>query len=369
MSNQDYQLTILLPTFNEKENIFPLIKSLEKNLKDRKEKIEILFIDDSDDETPKVIERAEEESFLEINMVHRSKDVRTGLATAFVLGFKKAKGKYICCMDSDLQHPPKIIKKLYEKARTDGADVVVASRYIRGGDASGLGGIYRRLVSIGLKYFVNILFIPTRQTTDPGSGFFLFKADILKEASLDPRGFKILIEILMRANYQKVSEVPYKFLARENDDSKANFKQGAALFSQIWLILKSVPEARTFLKFCLVGFLGVLVNLSLLFYFVAYGSFPTRLAWLAAVSFTLIFNFLLNIFFTYKDKKMAKAQKSIQRVQYYYLSYIPSLAVNYIFFTLSLKIGLHFLLAGFVGILCVVLFNFLITVKFIWRKV
>lgn len=114
-------------------------------------------------------------------MIHRPKSQRTGLATAFIEGFDKAKGEYLCCIDSDLQHPPEAIYKLYKKALEDQAEIVFGTRYIKGGSSEGLGslktlyGIYRRAVSIGLKYFTQILFIPTRQTTDPLGGFFLFK--------------------------------------------------------------------------------------------------------------------------------------------------------------------------------------------------
>ena len=183
-------LSIVLPTYNEKENVKPLIKRLLSSFsKSNFHDFEIVFVDDSTDETPKIISKLAKK-YHNIRLIHRSKKYRTGLATAFITGYDEAKGDYILCMDTDLQHPPEIAPKLLQKAIDDQADVVVGSRYIKGGSAIGLGslktfyGIYRRAISIGLKYFIQILFIPIRKTSDPGSGLFLFRKNLLDNVKL-----------------------------------------------------------------------------------------------------------------------------------------------------------------------------------------
>ena len=265
----EIQLTIIPATRNEKDNIRPLVKKLREALEKTDYRYEVLFVDDSTDDTPDVI-REEMNQDSRVRMLHRTGDQCTGLATAFIDGFELANGKYICCMDSDLQHPPEKIPEMVEKAIEDKADLVVASRNIKGGSLEGLGslktfyGIYRRLVSIGLRYFIQILFIPIRKTTDPGTGFFLFRKDLLEGITLNPKGFKILIELMMRTDPKKVSEVPFRFLARQNEVSKATVGEGIKFLKHIWLIFRTVPEAGRFIKFCIVGTSGVVVNLGIL---------------------------------------------------------------------------------------------------------
>ena len=298
MDNKE-QLTIILPTFNEKKNVAPILTEIKKVMSDKGISYEIFFVDDSSDDTPAEIEKEiKNNPEIKIRMIHRPKEEHTGLATAFIKGFEEAAGEYICCMDSDLQHPPAVIPELFKKAKADGADIVVATRYAKGGSAEGLGkltsfyGIYRRAVSLGLKYFTQILFIPTRETSDPLGGFFLFRKKILDGTEFYPKGFKILVEVLMRTKHGKDSEIPYKFLARENETSKATLNQGMEFLRHLWHIFKTIPEAARFLKFCIVGGSGVLVNLSVLALLVELYGFGKNISWLIAVVISIFIQLL-----------------------------------------------------------------------------
>lgn len=360
--------TLLLPTYNEKDNIKPLLKKIGEIFHNSNKDFEILFVDDSSDETPQIIQEEINKRNFDIKLIHRPKEERAGLATAFTRGFQEAKGKYICCMDSDLQHPPEIIKPLIKKVIKNNADMGVASRYIKGGNAKGLGGLYRRLVSIGLKYFVQILFIPTRKTSDPGSGFFVFRKKIIEKVKLQPKGFKILIEILMRTKFNKVVEVPYEFLPRENDDSKATIGQGIEMLKQMWTIFKTVPEAGRFIKFCIVGASGVLVNLGVLYVLVEFFGMNKSIAWIISVALSILSNFLLNNVFTYSDRQAASKNESLKRVVYYYVISTATMIFNFLVFRLGLWIGLYYILAALIGILLTTFLNFILVTKFIWKK-
>lgn len=363
-----------MPTFNEKKNVAPILKEIKNVMAGKGIDYEILFVDDSSDDTPEEIEREiKNNSDLNIRIIHRPKEERTGLATAFIKGFKEARGEYICCMDSDLQHPPAVIPQLFEKTKIDKADIVVATRYIKGGSAEGLGklntfyGIYRRAVSLGVKYFTQILFIQTRTTSDPLGGFFLFRKSILDNAELYPKGFKILVEVLMRAKYQKVSEVPYKFLARENEASKATLNQGMEFFKHLWHIFKTMPEAARFLKFCIVGGSGVIVNLGILFLMVELYGLGKNISWLTAVLLSILSNYYLNTIFTYNDKRSPTRNESLRRVIYYYAISFFAMIFNFIVYQLMMNIGIHYLAAAFTGIVTATIVNFVLVTKLVWK--
>ncbi len=368
-------LTIILPTFNEKGNVGPILQDIKNVMKGRYVSFDVLFVDDSSDDTPEEIEKQKRENpELEINTIHRSKENRTGLATAFIEGFKKAQGKYICCMDSDLQHPPSTIPELYKKIIEEDADLSVATRYIKGGSAEGLGslktfyGIYRRAVSLGFKYFTQILFIPTRKTSDPLGGFFLFKKSILDNVNLSPKGFKILVEVLMRANVSKTVEVPYTFLVRENDDSKATLKQGLEFFKHLWHIFLTVPEAGRFIKFCIVGGSGVIVNIGILYLLVEFYDFGEHFAWAIAVVLSIFTNYIFNTLFTYSDKRSSTQKESLRRVTLYYLISFFSIIFNWLVFAGTMEyLGFHYVIAAFLGVIAATAINFILVTKVVWR--
>ncbi len=227
------KVTILLPTYNEANNISPLLRALYRALNDVAYEYEVLIVDDSSDNTPKVIQDMMK-TYPEVRLIHREKENRTGLATAFVEGFRAATGKYIICMDSDLQHPPDIVPRLVEAIENSDSDIVVATRYLPGGGADGLGTLYRKLVSKWSRLASWLILPVTRKTTDPGSGFFAVTKELVDSIPFDGlRGFKILIDILARAPIARISEVPYVFRKRENEESKATFKQGIEFLRHI----------------------------------------------------------------------------------------------------------------------------------------
>ncbi len=132
MHEKSLLLTVVIPTYNEKNNILPLIKKISLSLLKNNYDYEILFVDDSTDETPCVIQQVKKHN-KQIRLVHRNSKERTGLATALIKGFEEAKGEFICCLDADLQHPPEKIAEMLEKAIADNADIIVASRYTKMG--------------------------------------------------------------------------------------------------------------------------------------------------------------------------------------------------------------------------------------------
>ena len=217
-------LSLVVPTRNEHDNIEPLIRRVGAAL-DGVE-FELIFVDDSDDATPAAIRRAMA-AHPDVRLIHRDPHGRAGgLASAVVAGIRQARGTFVGVIDGDLQHPPEVLPQLLA-AGTD-SDIVVASRYVAGGGSSGLDGVTRQLVSRGSKLAAQALFTRVRKCTDPMSGFFLFRREVVAGVDLRPVGFKILLEILVRGRWSRLTEIPYEFEAREAGESKAGLDQGVA---------------------------------------------------------------------------------------------------------------------------------------------
>jgi dolichol-phosphate mannosyltransferase len=219
------QLTILVPTRNEAENVEPLLKRLSASVEPGSV---VLFVDDSDDETPQVIRAAREREFdsLEIGLLHRSVGQRNGgLGGAVLAGLEQTSTPWVCVMDGDLQHPPEVVPRLLKAARVDNADLAVASRYVRGGRNEGLGAV-RTAVSWGSTVLAKAIFPHRlRGIRDPMSGFFLFRREALTEP-MAPRGFKILLEIAVRHPDLVRREVPFVFVERSMGASKGTLREG-----------------------------------------------------------------------------------------------------------------------------------------------
>src|SRR5918912_2179385 len=300
-SQEKVLLTLVVPTRNEAENVPKLAQELRESLSDLDYRV--VFVDDSTDETPEVIQaRAEQDG--RIRLVRREgADRYGGLSTAVTTGMELFSGasEYTCVMDADLQHPPEKIREMLEMARSPDADVVVASRYGPGGSYAGLSGRMRRAVSVVSKYLARILFKEARKTNDPMAGFFLIKNQAISGIQFRPTGFKVLLEILVCAPELKVLETPFEFQARHAGVSKATMRQGFEYLTHILSLFWYVPSAGRFWKFALVGASGVLVNMVTLIVLAEYFHAHKVIAWMFAVGISILSNFLLNNAFTWRD--------------------------------------------------------------------
>ncbi len=225
------RISVVVPTYNESENVGNLVNQIDYAL--RGIEYEIIFVDDSTDDTPEVIRKVMDEN-QNVRMEHR--DTEKGLATAVLLGFSIAGGDYIAVMDADLQHPPTILRSMYAVMET-GVDFCVPSRFIPGGNDGGLGP-YRKLVSGVARYIGKILLPSLRKISDPTSGLFMFRRSVIEGADLRPIGWKIMVEVLAMGTYKTVVEIPYKFQARPAGESKLSSKVTVEYLKQIGQLMK-----------------------------------------------------------------------------------------------------------------------------------
>ena len=223
------ELSLIIPTFNEAGNIEPLVDAITYALTETS--FEIVFADDSMDGTADVIRRM---GAMNERVKLRHREIRAGLASAVTEALPVALSETIVVMDGDLQHPPSVIPRMLKEARAGSADVVVASRYMPGGLEIGLSGVYRKIASRFGRWAAYAIVPRSRLTTDPLSGFFLFRKSILDGADLRPIGYKILLEVLVRGQVDAVKDVPFHFQLRVHEKSKANVVEGIKYIRQLF---------------------------------------------------------------------------------------------------------------------------------------
>jgi len=217
-------VSLIVPTRNEAENISELLVRLGRLPAGVLG--EVIFVDDSDDDTPAAIAYLAGSVDFDVAVVHREPGMRTGgLSGAVVEGFRRGRGAWLGVMDADLQHPPEVVADLFT-AGESAADIVCATRNTSGGGRDGLGAT-RDLISKSFTTFARRAFPRRlRGVSDPMSGFFLVRRSALDPEALNPTGFKILLEILVRTPGLRRAEVGYEFAARHAGDSKASLRQG-----------------------------------------------------------------------------------------------------------------------------------------------
>jgi dolichol-phosphate mannosyltransferase len=289
---QHTDLTVVVPTFNEGPNIAELVERVAAATEGRV--VEVLFVDDSTDETPAEILRVAATSDIPVRLLHRDKP-DGGLSGAVLAGFAESTADWTLVMDGDLQHPPELIPVMLAAADETAADVVVASRYIGGGSSDGLSGRIRHLVSSSATVLTRAMFpLRLRDCTDPMTGFFAVRRGSVDVETLRPRGFKILLEILAR-NKVSVAEVPFVFGERRAGESKATVRQGLDFVTQLAML-----RFGKLTGFAVIGAFGAVANLLIMAGLQAVGVWYLAAA-IASAAITIVANFLLQERFVFHD--------------------------------------------------------------------
>lgn len=287
-------LSVIVPTFNEGPNVAELVRRTAAALPGRD--IEIIFVDDSSDDTPEIIRGVASSAPVPVRLIHRDEPLG-GLGGAVVEGIKAAASDFCVVMDGDLQHPPEVIADLLARAEVGDADVVVASRYVDGGTSDGLANAVRTMVSRASTMLTKAMF-PKKlhNCSDPMTGFFLIDRRSLDIEELRPRGFKILLEILARKQ-MRVAEVPFDFAPRFAGESKASFSQGMRFLTQLTMLRFGRMSA-----FAVVGGLGAVANLAIMWGLQTFGVQYLVAAVIASV-LTIIANFIALEYLVFADMR------------------------------------------------------------------
>ena len=296
------ELSVVVPAYRERDNIPLLLDALEQALVGLDWEA-IVVADAADDGTEEVVrERAQRDR--RVRIIQRIG--RRGLASACIEGMLSSSAPYLAVMDADLQHDEALLPKLLAAAKHDGADVVVASRYMEGGSTGALAADRVRISRLAS----GLSAVLCKGLTDPMSGFFVARRTFLERVvrKLYGRGFKILLDMIAAAHGQvKIAELPYRMRSRARGESKLGVRVIAEFFMLILYHLTGRLLPARFFLFGAVGVTGVGVQLAVLW--LAFGSSAHFLfsqivaTWVAMTS-----NFFLNNIFTYGDQRLRGAR-------------------------------------------------------------
>jgi glycosyltransferase involved in cell wall biosynthesis len=299
------EVSVVVPTRNERQNVGPLMARLSEALPTGQ--AEVIFVDDSTDDTPDVIAAVAETATLPVLTLHRGPGERAGgLGGAVVAGLRLAVGRVVVVMDGDLQHPPETIPELIRPIELGEADIVVASRYREDGGAGGLATRSRASVSRLATTLTKLVF-PRRlqEISDPMSGFFAVRLAAVDIDSLRPVGFKILLEAVARCRLT-VAEVGFTFAPRYSGESKASFSEGirfAGHLTRLRLGTLLTARQQRAAGFAGVGLTGLVVNAVAFWLLIRYGHMHYLAAAAVATQISTTWNFAGMELLVFSDRR------------------------------------------------------------------
>jgi len=355
------ELCIVAPAFNERDNVAILVERLRRALAALD--WEVIFVDDNSPDGTAAAVRAIGEADSRVRCIHRIG--RRGLAGACLEGMLATQARYVAIMDADLQHDETLLVAMIERLRAGTTDLVVASRYLRGGSAAGLS---RRRALISRLSNALVGRILGRDLTDPMSGYFMIRRDIF--AALAPaissQGFKILFDILATSGDRlRTVELPTKFQERGHGESKLDSKIALDFAGLVTAKLTGDTVSPRFLLFCLVGLSGIGVHLSILTALLTVTPFGAAQA-LATIG-AIAWNFWFNNLFTYRDQRLAGLQFLTGLVRFEVICAIGAIS-NIGVAAWIYDYGSRWWVAGLCGAVIGAVWNFAVSAAFVWRQ-
>lgn len=377
-STKPVYFSLVVPTFNEGRNIEQVVRVL-SGLLDHAlpNDYELIIVDD--DSPDRTWEIAQQMTAEYPNLrVMRRQDER-GLSTAVIRGWQAARGEVLGVIDGDLQHPPEVLLKLVQAVK-NGADLAVGSRHVEGGGTSDWG-LIRRILSRGAQ-LLGLVILPSvvGRVSDPMSGYFMVRRSAIADCLMSPLGYKILLEVLGRGRVDRVTEVGYVFQERQEGESKVTWKQYVEYLMHLGKLrsrgrisrLRERFQLGRFLRFGLVGFSGVFVDMLVLYLL----SDPSTLGWnltrskIIASELAIVNNFLWNDLWTFGD--ISRSQRGnrtrFKRFIKFNVICLMGLILNVLILNLLYNaFGINRYVANLIAIVLVTFWNFWINLKLSWR--
>jgi dolichol-phosphate mannosyltransferase len=357
-------LTIVVPTLNERDNLEPLLELIGEALGDRS--WEVIFVDDDSSDGSADHARVLAQRDARVRCLHRIG--RRGLSTACIEGVLASASPYVVIMDADLQHDERLLPRMLDVLRNEPIDVVVGSRYVAGGGiGEGLSSGRAHASSLATRL---ARLICKADVADPMSGFFMFRREVFHAAvhSLSGQGFKILVDLLASSPRQlRIRELPFEFRRRRYGESKLDvlvaWEYGMLLADK--LIGHIVPVR--FALFSLIGGFGLFVHLAVLggsLTFVALGFVAAQTA---ATLVAMTSNFFLNNLFTYRDQRLRGWQLVRGILSFYLICGVGAVA--------NVGIGAYVFhadqawwVAGIAGVIVGSVWNYAVSSIFTWKR-
>ena len=352
----------MVPTFNERANVPVLVEGLARALGSCA--WEVLFVDDNSPDGTAAVACSLGEADSRVRCIRRVG--RRGLAGACLEGMLASQARYLAVMDADLQHNESLLVPMLDRLRAGDADVVIASRYLDGGSAAGLSPARARASRWSNALTRLLLGI---DLTDPMSGFFMIRRDAFEPLapSLSSQGFKILLDLLATARGRlRTLELPSTFRARRHGASKLDSKVALDFAALVTSKLTNDVIPVRFVLFCLVGLTGLGVHLSILRVLL-----PAALPFSAAQAFAtfgaIVWNFVLNNLFTYRDQRLTGWRFLAGLIRFQVICAVGAIS-NIGIATWIYDYNRVWWIAGLGGALIGAVWNFVVSAALVWRQ-
>jgi dolichol-phosphate mannosyltransferase len=356
------ELSVVVPTFNERDNIPRLIDLLKVAL--AQTAWELIIVDDnSPDRTAEVAKRIASAD-ARIRCMRRIG--RRGLAGACLEGILASQARFVAVMDGDLQHDESLLVPMLQLLRGSAAELVVATRYGDGGSADALSAerAWGSRLATALAHRLLRL-----KLSDPMSGFFMVRREVIEEIAprLSTQGFKILLDVVVTAGQRlRIAELPYTFRRRLYGESKLD--AGVALDYLGLLLAKATDDlvSLRFVLFCLVGAIGIGVHFAALT--IGFDLIGMAFVWAQTIATVVAIgsNFVINNALTYRDRRLMGPTFLTGLARFYLVSaagLVSNIGVSDWLFVNAQK----WWVAGLAGAVVSVVWNYVAASLFVWR--
>jgi dolichol-phosphate mannosyltransferase len=362
------RLSLVIPTYKERQNIRSLIEKLSFLLDAiLSHQYELIIVDDNSPDRTWEVAEAMKSDYPQLQVLRRTQE--RGLSTAVIRGWQIAKGDILGAIDADLQHPPETLLELWaEMAR--GADLAVASRHVENGGVSEWS-LLRRFLSRGAQV-LGLLLLPgvVGRVSDPMSGYFMVRRDAIATQTLNPVGYKILLEVLARGQIRWIAEVGYVFQERHQGESKVTLKQYLEYLQHLLRLRLELWPLKRFLRFGLVGTCGVFVDLAVFYLLRTVWGLGLTFSAMLSAEVAILHNFWGNDLWTYKDisRQQKGWSKRLKRFLKFNMVCLAGLVLNVSIVNLLFNgLGVNEYVAKLVAIAPFTFWNFWINLKLKWR--
>ena len=357
-----YDLCVVIPTLNERENVILLLERLRALLVGVR--YEVMVVDDDSPDGTAAVVRRYSRTHENVHVLHRVG--RRGLASACIEGMLATSASYIAVMDADLQHDETILPEMSRLIADQQLDVVVGSRNISGGSMGDFSPWRVKLSRVGKK----LSRVERHEgLTDPMSGFFIVRRTFLDKIAhrLTGIGFKILLDIVLSAKDDvRIGEVPYHFRLRQHGQSKLDIIVGLEYMELILDKIMGDYVPVRFSLFCLVGAVGILFHLLIVWLLLGTTHLGFTEAQAAATLCVIALNYALNNSLTYRDRRRRGLQFWTGMLSFYIacsLGMVANLAIS----SQAFREGMPWVVAGVTGLMFSAVWNFGVTSMTIWR--
>jgi dolichol-phosphate mannosyltransferase len=379
--NADILLSLVIPTYKERDNIERIVNILTKLLDEAiPGSYELIVVDDDSPDLTWQVAQSLIADYPQLRVMRRQEE--RGLSSAVIRGWQVARGRVLGVIDGDLQHPPEVLLQLLHKIE-NGADLALASRHVEGGGVSSWS-VVRRFLSRGAQ-ILGLIILPgvLGRVTDPMSGYFMVRRSAIAGATMNPVGYKILLEVIARGKVREIAEAGYVFRERTEGESKVTWKQYVEYIQHLIRLRLSTgrlgkisqnidfPFTR-FIRFGVVGFSGVFVDMAVLYLL----SDASTLGWnltrskIIAAEVAILNNFLWNDAWTFADVSMQQRgwKQRMKRFLKFNVVCLAGLVIN----VLVLNIVYNLLvrnqyIANLIAIAVATIWNFWVNLKLNWR--